>query len=57
MLYFIVFYWLVCGLAFYSIPTPQSSIFGRRNQLADFVLSMIFGGLAIPARFLLKAVR
>lgn len=57
MIYAIVFYWFVCGFAFFALPTPSSNRLGiHSGGLGEFVVCMVLGGIAIPARILIKAV-
>ena len=53
MTYFII-YWTLAGFAAFSLPNYTAVPI---PILLDFVLSMLFGGIIIPARIMAKTVR
>lgn len=52
MIYFLIFYWIVAGLAYRALPDPSGM--NRSMPLLALLLSLIFGGILMPARLLVK---
>lgn len=54
MLYAFLFYWMVCALASYMISHDD---FEGKYPSIEVVICFILGGIIIPARLIVKAVR
>jgi len=48
----LIIYWVLAGLFFYSIPTPS----GVRSELAIFVICLLFGGIVVPLGLVLGVI-
>lgn len=52
MIYLLVFYWIVAGFTFYSVPSQKID-----RQFLLFIVCLMIGGVCIPVMALKKIIR
>lgn len=54
MIYLIVFYWLVCGVALWSVVDRLYD--STSVRILYFLFSVVIGGIVVPAKIVMKLV-